>query len=325
MPRLVNVQPVGILTGGSFMRWHAFVLCLASVSSFAAPATTGASYSDVWKEVQKTPYKSLPSHSVTKASFFKAKTWFSSGTNQLAIDAKRTIAGGNDILPTFQKLVHPIGICFSGVWNITEKSKFTGYFAQGSKGLIITRASEAMGNPLAVDFRALGLAGKLFPTSNAKDTTKYTTANFFTVDDLGGQVSKSYLDRAKTNAPPISKHFSTFFALPMILTIANAFSAADQNPSVRQLYPIAELGMPDPSLAVTPALMSLKSENVERPGNSDFRNELRLRNFKHGLVFSISVAAKGAPLEKIGTIEQDEEALTEECDYRLHFPHPESR
>ncbi len=307
------------------MRWHAFLFCLVSFVASAAPAPQGASFSSVWKKVQATPYAALPAHSVTKASFYKGATWISAGTNILAADAKRTVTVGTDILPTFQKLVHPIGICFAGSWTVTEKSPFTGYFAQGSKALIIARASEAMGNGLAKDYRALGLAGKLFPTSNPTDDREYETANFFTVDDLGGALAKSYLDLAKTNAPPISKHFSTFFALPMLSVISSAFNAADKNPAVRQLYPIAELGLTNKTTAVTPALMSLKAENSERPGNADFRDELRLKNFKKPLTFSISVAAKGERLSKIGTIELDEEALTAECDHNLHFAHPKWR
>ncbi len=301
-----------------------FILSLLSVSAFAAaPAPKGSVYSDVWAEVQKNPYSKLPSHQVTWASFFKGKTLFHSGTNLLEQDAARTIKVGTDILPTFQKLVHPIGICFAGVWAITEKNKYSGYFSAGSRGRIIVRASEAMGNPLKKNFRALGLAGKLYPTSNAKDPAEYETASFFTVDDLGGAKADSFLDLAKTNAPPVSVHLATFVGLPAVVTIINAFSAADPaNPNVRQLYQISELGLADKTKAATPYLMSLDSENTERPGDADFRDELRLKNFKHGLKFSISVADEDAAFTKIGVIELDEEALTESCDHRLHFGHP---
>lgn len=296
-------------------------------TSYAADSEepfSGSVYDEVWSTVKATPYTTLPSYSVTNASFYKGRNWVMAGVNQLFKDAKRTLSDEADLLPSFQKLVHPIGVCFAGTWTITEKNDYTGYFAQGSRALIIVRASEAMGQPLNTGLRALGLAGKIFPTADPKDSKPCVTANFFTVDDLGGVKADSYLDLAKTNAPPLSKHLSTFFGLPMLITITDSFRSADKNPGERQLYPIAELGLEDVGSAVVPQRMSLLAENIERPGQADFRDELRLANFNGALRFSISVGTKEA-VTKIGTIELTDEALTSECDHELHFHHPKWR
>lgn len=52
--------------------------------------------------------------------------------------------------------------------------------------MIISRASVALTETEKGHYRGFGLAGKIFPTSNAKDKKAYKTANFFTIDDLSG-------------------------------------------------------------------------------------------------------------------------------------------
>ena len=301
-------------------KFTSYALALASVLGTGAQA---ASYQEVWAATQEGKYSTLPSHPTTRASFF------SNGINILAKSANRTLTDNADTLPQFQKLVHPIGICFSGTWNITKQTAYTGYFTQGSKGLIIVRASEAMGQPLQGDYRAFGLAGKLFPTQDTGDGHDYKTANFFTIDDLGGTMSNSFMDLSKSNAPATSFHLSTVFSIPMIGTILSAFKAADSNPGVRQMYQVSELGLDSPQDAVTPKGFRLTNETASRftvlP--ADFRNELRLGSYPgKKLTFAINVAAESnSKYERIGTIELTEESLSNGCDHRLHFQHPHWR
>ncbi len=297
----------------------AYVLVLGLSAVFAAPAQAAGSFPDVWAATSSGPYDSLPQYRTSYSKFF------SGGIDLLANSAERTLHDQDDILPRFQKLVHPIGICFAGTWKITAPSAYTGYFANGSEGLIIVRASEAMGAGEAGDYRAFGLAGKIFPTKDATDQTPYPTANFFTVDDLGGADSNSFFDLPKTNEPDTTPHLSHLGMLATITKIARTFSAADSNPGIRQVYEISELTV-GPQAARTPHWMALVPENTERTGDSDFRNELRLANYPGGLVFGIQVADQdGEGFRRIGEIRLTKEALSDGCDHRLHFHHPQAK
>lgn len=283
-----------------------------------------ASFPETWVSTQEGAYRSLPEYKTSKSDFIVA------GFDRLANAAKRTIDDSSDILPHFQKLVHPIGICFAGTWNITEKSQYSGYFAKGAKGLIIARASEAMGNGVKGDWRAFGLAGKIYPTQDPKDARNYKTANFFTVDDLGGTDAESFLSLPKTNEPAISKHLSTIFSLPTILAISKAFRAADDNPAFRPVTQIAELGLDNPREANSPQWLMLQAESKAfsiHSNTGDFRNELRLKNFPNDkLKFGILVSSKGdQSWTRIGSVELTQEALASGCDHRLHFQHPRLR
>lgn len=286
-----------------------FALALCALPVQAAP------FSEVWSAVQQAPYAVKPAYKTSYTSLI------SGGFNSLGKDADRTLDQKLDLLPRFQKLVHPIGICFAGTWEITEASPYTGYFAEGAKGLIIARASEAMGYGDRGDYRAFGFAGKIFPTADRNAQTT-STANFFTVDDLGGTKAKSYLDLAKTNEPETSVHLSQFALIPALTKIAKTFALADSNPGIRQVYEIGELGLADPSQARSPRWLSIVPENTERNGAIDFRDELRLVNFPGGLRFGIHTADAGGQWQRLGTITLKEEALSDGCDHRLHFHHP---
>ncbi len=299
---------------------HAAPLLVLTFAFLASlPAHAAGSFPETWSATTSGPYDTLPQYRTSYAKFF------SNGIDLLASSVDRTLTDRDDILPRFQKLVHPIGICFAGTWKIDTPSPYTGYFANGSEGQIIVRASEAMGVAEAGNYRAFGLAGKIFPTKDATDQTPYPTANFFTIDDLGGADSDSFLDLPKTNEPDTSVHLNQLGMIATIAKIARTFSAADSNPGIRQVYEIAELTV-GPQAARTPHWMALVSENTERSGAEDFRDELRLANFPGGLVFGIQVADQdGAGFRRIGEIRLTKEALSDGCDHRLHFHHPRSK
>jgi hypothetical protein len=269
-----------------------------------------------WAVTKSGAYDQLPQHQTTYASFFNA------GFDMLTASVERTLSTDDDILDPFQKLVHPIGICFAGTWTISEDSPYTGYFAKGKQGRIIVRASEALGNPDSGSYRSFGLAGKIYPTTNANDARELPTANFFTIDDLGGTTAAHFLDTGKTNEPATSFHASQLAIFPTLTKIAKSFAAADSNPGVRQVYEIAELGLADPAQAVTPYDFQLLSEDAQRVDATDFRDELRLSNYPNGLNFGIYVADAGSGWQRLGQIHLDDEALAFGCDHQLHFHHP---
>ena len=295
----------------------AFFATTATLSTTTARAAT-STFDDVWTAVSTGAYATLPTVRSTFSSFF------SGGEDLLATSADRTLWDDRDVLPRFQKLVHPTGICFAGTWSMTAASPYTGYFAKGSKGLIIVRASEALGASRRGDFRAFGFAGKIFPGTDPGFAA--TTANFFTVDDLGGALAPSFLDDPKTNEPKTSFHLSQLVIFPMITEIARTFAATDANPGIRQVYQIAELGLNDSSTARSPHWMQLRAETTTRVNAVDYRDELRLAHYPSGLDFGVFVADDdGEGWTRLGQIHLDREALSDGCDHRLHFQHPPSK
>jgi hypothetical protein len=306
----------------------AVVLCLSVlvVARGEDVPYAGSRFSDVWNTVKSDPYQTLPYQQVSVTSFFG---WFE---NKLLNASRRTLSDRSDLLPRFQKLLHPNGICLSGTWRISEQTPYSGYFKQGSEGLIIARASAALSEVKRGELRAFGLAGKLFPTTNVSSVVK--TANFFTIEDLGGTTTPHFLDAENTNdIINISVHPSLVFKGPLALAVVNAFQTADNAPSsdqtlIRQLYPIAELGEADAQKAKSPMWMKIVgSAQTPRSDEIDFRDELVMDNYPDGIFMDIYVTDEGTRRgEKewnyVGEIHFTESVASDSCDHRLHFSHP---
>jgi hypothetical protein len=274
-----------------------------------------SSFQEVWSTVTSDPYE-LPHNQVTLRSFFGFLK------NYLKEAATRTIRDRSDLLPRFTKLVHPNGICLAGTWSITEDSPYTGYFAKGSEGLIIARASVALSDTVAGKYRAFGFAGKLFPSRDPLHHGASPTANFFVVDDLGGTLARHYTDVAMTNQPQATLRASL---LAIGAATARAFKSADRNPNIRQVYEVAELGMENPSLSHTPAWFQIQAAPGRSIDADDFRDELRLARHGGKLRFDIAVGPTRERLTRIGHIDFTEDVVSDSCDHRLHFHHPKWR
>jgi hypothetical protein len=279
--------------------------------------TTKKQFQAVWDIVQSNPYKELPQNQV---SFNKLFTWHK---NIILEDAKRTLSNRADILPSFEKLAHPNGICLKGTWNIEKENPFSGYFKQGSQALIIARASSAMSNTKQGEIRAFGLAGKLFPTTNPSKINSQPSANFFVIDDLGGTEAKNFTDVALTNTPPLTTNIELLKHIAYGLKVNSAFKEADKNPSRRQLYEISELG--EKGAIKTPKWIRVKAQSSINKNSKDFRDELKINGSKK-LIFTIEVAEKKREnkkvWQKIGTITFDKSVTSYACDQQLHFHHP---
>jgi len=273
-------------------------------------------FQSIWKQVTSDPVKKLPQDRVSY------KKLFSGGKDIITGNSRRTLKSYANILPSFNKLAHPNGICFKGVWNINAENRYSGYFKKNSKALIIVRASSAMSNTRRGEIRSFGFAGKIFPTMNPYLNTKENTANFFLIDDLGGTRAKHYTDVVLSNEPSISKNSEVFKHLFYVLKIASAFSQADNNPKIRQVYEISQLG--EANNIVTPKWMKVQAKAGKKNDALDFRDELRINN--NILTFDISVASKKTHGKKkwkqIGTISLDTSVVSTSCDHRLHFHHP---
>jgi len=279
---------------------------------------TKHSFQEVWNEVISDPLQTLPQNSVTFGKLFT----FSK--NIILADAKRTLVECRDIIEPFDKLAHPNGVCLKGTWEITQANPYSGYFKYNSKALIIARASTALSKTKQGDIRPFGLAGKLFPTTNPNIVNQEPTANFFVIDDLGGTDAKHYTDVAMTNEPSVSKTSEVFKNLLYALKVASAFSSADKNSGIRQLYEISELGESNKNTIITPKWIQISAQKGQTVNAEDFRDEFLSSNKK--IIFDIEVASKEIEgvknWKKIGTITFDNAIVSNTCDHRLHFHHP---
>jgi hypothetical protein len=285
--------------------------------------STENSFQDVWTQVASDPLDVLPQD---KVSFGKLVSW---GKNIILEDANRTLQEHADILNPFDKLAHPNGICLKGIWEIHKENRYSGYFKNHSKALIIARASSALSNTHRGEIRSFGFAGKIFPTMNPHKINRENTANFFLIDDLGGTDAEHYTDIALTNEPTASINSEVLKNLFYALELANAFAKVDENPGIRQLYEISELGEKNNGSIITPKWMKVEAKAGQTVDAKDFRDELRIAPHKK-LVFHISVASKENSQGKkewqtIGTITFDTSVVSTSCDHRLHFHHPKWR
>lgn len=229
-------------------------------------------------------------------------------------DSARNLADKRDLLPYFNKLIHANGICHTGVWEITEDSPYTGYFAKGSKGLILARLSVAGLTLSPWTRRAFGIAGKIFPTMDPNEVVY--PANFVTVSHLSGVRTKHVVDIEMSNAPSVG--------LDPVVNVVNRiiFRLMDTRPGWRQLHPISTLGLSSGAEARTPDLMMLKiAEDTPRTYAKDFREELRTKHYAGtGLRFLIFVRNRGeSAWNQIGQITFKEDVVSESGDKRLHF------
>ena len=286
----------------------------------------GSRFGEVWDVVASDPYDALPNERVTLGSFF---FW---GRNLLLDAARRTVSDRSDVLPRFDKLLHPSGICLAGTWNITEPNVYTGYFEEGRSGLIVARASVALSDTTLGSYRGFGLAGKIWPTLDEYPAEPLETANFFTVDDLLGTKEPYFLDALLTNEPEVNPNAGTWAISPLFAPIVGSLSAADRNPFRRPLYPIAELGLAEGEEARAPYWIKFVGAEGTRVDAYDFRDELRMSEYEHGIVMDIYVAEKGdaaraldAVWQRIGFLEFTRSVASDSCDHRLHFSHPRLR
>ena len=285
-------------------------------------ATEKHSFNDVWSTVNSDPLSTLPQESI---SFGKLFTF---SKNIILADAKRTLLDRADIREYFNKLAHPNGICLKGTWEINSENPYSGYFKKATKALIIARASSAMSETKRGEVRAFGLAGKIFPSNNETQINDEPTANFFVIDDLGGTKAQHFTDVELTNEPDITTTSAVLRHLLYAIKVAKAFKEADENPNIRQVYEISELGEKDKSSIITPKWMKISAQKGQTVDAEDFRDEFLFTNTKT-IVFDIAVASKIIDEEKdwksIGTITFDSSVVSTSCDHRLHFHHPKWR
>src|SRR5262249_2397405 len=226
----------------------------------------------------------------------------------------RNLQDKRDIRPYYNKLIHSNGISYSGIWEIDQPSPYTGYFARGSKGLLIARASVAGPFVTQGHKRALGIGVKVYPTLDPNETVM--PGNLVVVSTLSGTRAKHVLAIEMFNAPSVG------FGVAGNLINRVIFRLVDTRPGYRQVYPVSTLGLKPGERVVTPDLMMFKvAEGTPRIDAKDFRDEMRLRNYPGGkLVYDICVKSlDGGPWTRLGSMTFTEDAIAEGGDKRLNF------
>lgn len=307
----------------------------------------GSSFDEVKQAVFENPYQERPLPVVTvslgelaRGMFSLSKRFLFKDAAQRTLDSFADLRWGNG--KGVRRILHPNGICLAGVWEITEETSYTGYFAKDSKGLVITRYSTGLGVHRG-EKRTLSMVGKLYPT--LKPAEKHRTASFITQDDLGAAYPEGIHDALLRNAPNItvSKRFPD---LGSLFLIGFTFFRVDMKNTIRQLYEIAELGKPKEVTTSCPQFMQLRLRDDNKVGGgddtADFRDEILANLYRSDgmtvpLVFDIEVADEGevsgmldkklhvSSWRKIGTITLDEAAASYNGDHVIHFHHPKWR
>ncbi|HEX5658888.1 MAG TPA: hypothetical protein VFX59_16955 [Polyangiales bacterium] len=248
-------------------------------------------------------------------------------------DGERTLRDEADLLPEFDKLVHPVGIAMRGVWHVTEPNPYSGYFRQDSMALIIARASDAVGEYRPGKLRFMGIAGKLWPTLDEQRPAK--TANFFTLENLGGSHTRYFAHATFENdLMPFRPHLGMAMKGLIGAVAAPAFALADRTfdltqAAIRQVYPIAELGNVGPSRA--PRFLRLVGDaSNPRFEASDLREEIADAIQPQGLRYRIEIADESSRLaprkwQAIGSVVFTDAVASHGADHRLHFTHPKYR
>ena len=233
---------------------------------------------------------------------------------QLFNDSARNLYDKRDIRPRYDKLIHANGVCYTGRWRIDQDSPYTGYFARGSEGLLIARASVAGPFLTQGHSRAFGIAGKVFPTLDPDEWM--WPGNFVTVSHLSSSRAKHILDIEMFNYPTIGWSPGANLINRVI------FRSMDTRPGYRQLYPISTLGLKPSDPVVTPDLLMLKvADGTPRIDAKDFRDEIRLRHYPNQqLVYTIFVRNFDEPTwTRLGSLIFTEDVVSEGSDKRLHF------
>jgi len=267
--------------------------------------------------------------------------------------AERTLSTRNDLRwgadgKGFRRLLHPNGVCLFGEWEITESTPYSGYFRQGSRALIVARYSTCCSETRRGHSRSLSMVARIYPTTDREHAELLPTAALITQQDIGGDYSTHINDAELRNAPDVTVT-RRGFGLPIILITGLLFKFVNVEPSVRQLYEIAELGKDPAEPTRAPLFIRLLVDEAQPriAGEAlDFRDEVMAQIYDPGdpapkrrLAFDIEVTDQGKVggfgdavrrvtfenWRRIGKISFDSAALSYNGDFVIHFAHPRWR
>ena len=299
-------------------------------------------YQRVWGGPGEPP---LPVYPVTFASVirgFPRRHIFQQAADR-SIDSSADLRWGPD-RKGFRRLLHPNGVCLIGEWRITQPTGYSGYFKEGSRALAITRYSTCCTETRRGHTRSLSMVGKLFPTTDPEHATPLRPASFITQQDIGGERTDTINDAVLLNAPNTTV-LRRGTGAPILMMTGFVLNRADRRPTIRQLYPIAEMGKAAGEATRTPEFMRLRvaAGQPRIEGRAlDFRDEVMAQIFDRGdpvprrtLTFEIDLTDEGVTRgtrlrerrtfsnwRTVGTMTFDNAVISYNGDFVLHFNHP---
>lgn len=243
-----------------------------------------------------------------------------------------------------RRIVHPNGVCLIGRWEITEETGYSGYFAKGSRALSIGRYSTCCTETRRGYTRSLSMVGKLYPTADPDHAEPLRTANFMTQSDIGG-IDVTYINEVELRNAPDTTLSRRGLEAPTLLHTGVTFSLVDKQPTIRQLYSIAELGKPagEPTRAPEYMQLTVAPDQPRIDGDAlDFRDEIMAQIFDRGdatpkrtLTFNIELTDDGETSgpqseerrtfrnwRRAGTLTFDNAVISYNGDFVIHFNHP---
>jgi hypothetical protein len=318
-------------------------------------AYQGSRYADVRHALRETPYQRvwgaageppLPVYPVTLGSvlrgMFSRQHFFQQAADR-TVDSQADLRWGPD-RTGFRRLLHPNGVCLFGRWEVSADTPYTGYFARGSSALVVARYSTCCSETRAGRMRSLSMVGKLYPTTDPDHREPLRTANFITQEDIGGSRSDYINDVELLNAPNTTA-LRRGTGVPILMVTGLVLARADREPTIRQVYPIAELGKPPDRPTRAPAFLRLLVSQTQprlSPPSKDFRDEVMAHIFDPGdpaprrtLTFDIELTDEGstrgtqlrerrtfANWRRIGRLSFSDAVISRNGDRVLHFNHP---
>jgi hypothetical protein len=234
-------------------------------------------YQKVWGGAGEPP---LPIYDVTLPSAVRGilplgSPYFFRQAVARAVDSTADLRWGDD-RKGFRRIIHPNGICLTGLWEISQQTPYSGYFQKDRRALVIGRYSTCCTETRRGRERSLSLVGKLFPTTDPNHGELLSTANFMTQQDIGGDRT-DYINDAELRNTPDTTSWRRGFGVPVLLIEAILFMKIDKQPTQRQLYRIAELGKPEDEPTRAPAFMRLLVDSGQPRISGeglDFRDEI---------------------------------------------------
>ncbi|MCI0732713.1 MAG: hypothetical protein L0Y38_02685 [Methylococcaceae bacterium] len=303
-------------------------------------------YQKVWGDPRE---PALPFYKTTNRSVY-AGTLPGGKPPQFKLASIRALDSGADLRfggdgRGFRRLVRPAGVCVTGRWEIDQDNPYSGYFRNGSRGLVIARISAGVTMTLRGIRRSFGMALKLYPTPDENHTELLRTANVLLADDLGGSTARRLTEVDLSNAPRI-RGFNRGTEIPVLLNEGAVFEIVDRMGTMRQVYPIAELGIDEGTATKAPEYMRLRTSAGQAANDEDdVRNQVLAQLYDKGnstpqrtLSFDISVSDRGkqsgfpffpgglqqtvSDWQTIGKVTFTDGVASYNGDFVVHFRHP---
>ncbi len=260
-----------------------------------------------------------------------------------SIDSRADLRWGADG-KGWRRIIAPNGIVVFGTWEITEDNPYTGYFARGSRGLIIGRVSSDGNETQRGQRRSISLGMKIYPTLDPAHAEPLVPASVIVQEDLGGMRTDYINDAEMVNAPSVHSYRRGIYFLIM-LRAGTHFQRLDKVGDSRQLFEVAELGKPPGVPTNAPEHMLLKMAPGQRRIEGrrlDFRDEIYQHIYAAGdgqptgvMEFDVSVSSYGRRTgvdglsnvsvkdwQRIGRLLFTEAVASYNGDHVIQFHHP---